>query len=127
MSVARDQREDEEDQCHAEHLPEQPHGAEDARRDSVDPRLAGVVSASVVSAKVPDATRAIPTEATIRGSIRSESQPASDEMSDWTAGWTTRIRPAASTARPRNELEIEAEQKRHAERGAVVDERGRFE
>ena len=60
----------------------------------------------------------------IRGSMRSESQPASGEMSDWTAGWTTRIRPAASTARPRNELEIEAEQKRHAERGAVVDERG---
>ena len=54
-----------------------------------------------VSLPLESVRAAIPADAMIRGSTRSESQPASGETRDCTTGCTTRIAPAVSTARPR--------------------------
>ena len=43
---------------------------------------------------------AIPTVATMRGSIRSDNFPATGEKSVWTTGWATRIKPAVSAEKP---------------------------
>ena len=52
------------------------------------------------SRKRPRAVNAIPAEATICGSIRSESRPATGETTAMTAGWTIRISPAYSGEKP---------------------------
>jgi len=63
-----------------------------AKLATVNPKV--VFSFKAANRKSPTAVKAIPTEATIRGSILSESLPAKGEKKACTMGWEINIKPA---------------------------------
>jgi hypothetical protein len=60
----------------------------------------GVAGVRKIKKESPRAVRAIPVVATTRGSMRSESLPATGEKMVWTTGWATRMRPAVPAEKP---------------------------
>jgi hypothetical protein len=60
----------------------------------------GVLSVRKIRRKSPKEVIAIPADATMRGSILSESRPAIGEIIAWTTGCATRIIPACSGVKP---------------------------
>ena len=72
----------------------------------------------------PRTLRPMPAEARKRGSILSESRPASGEKRAIITGWAMRTRPAFCGRQALDLLQIEAEQESDRGRGAVVDQGG---
>ena len=65
----------------------------------------GVRGVRNIKNESPRVVIAIPAVATIRGSIRSESFPATGEKIVWTTGWAIRMNPAVSAENPSVSLE----------------------